>query len=216
MPEKITRVVLINKNLDMKLDTIIDGLMNEGIIPNKAQTSLSFGTKDECKKHFETIFKAVDRTVKEFVYYKEYDQIIDWMADNKGKGLALFGSVGTGKSVFIRSVLPVLFRIQYNKNLKVIGLTDFITMCPEDFRHYLDRTMIGIDELGREPLATEWGVKFEAVPIIIEGCEGESKLLFITSNATRSDIVKRYGAHTMDRINKLCKIITIKQTTLRK
>jgi len=200
----------------MSIESIITTLKNEGIIPEKQRRRLSFGTKEQCKESFIEIFKAVDPTIKKFIYYPEYDQVIDWLSDNKGKGLALFGTVGTGKSVILRSILPVYMRGQYNKNLRVIGLPEFMSIHPEDFRNYLERSMIAIDELGREPLATDYGVKYEAAPVLIESCEIQSKLLFLTSNATRSDIISRYGSHTLDRITKLCKIVTIKQESLRK
>jgi DNA replication protein DnaC len=193
----------------MSISNIIDDLRNGGIIPNNRPTNLSFGTKEQCKASFIEIFQAVDKTVTKFVYHKEYDQIIDWLTDNKGKGLALMGSVGVGKSVIIRSVIPVYMRAQYNKNVRVFGLTDFLTMDGKDFRSYLRRSIIAIDELGREPLMSDYGVKFEAVPVLVESCEVESKLLFISSNARKEDICRRYGLHTFDRIQKLCRIITI-------
>ena len=199
----------------MSIKAIIQDLKEREIIPVKEPVQMSFGTKEQCKVSFIEIFSTVDETIEKFVYYKGYDEIVDWLTDNKGKGLALFGSVGTGKSVFLRSVLPV-FMTQYAKFVRIIGLTDFMLMDGDDFRTYLKWGIIAIDEVGREPMACDYGKKFEAVPILIESCEINSKLLFLTSNATREEIVRRYGNHTMDRINKLCRIITITGKSNRK
>lgn len=200
----------------MSISNVIKDLKEKGIIPERKPQMTSFGTFQECQQSFKQIFKMVDPTVEEFEYYQEYDQIVEWLSDNKGKGLYLTGSVGTGKSVIMRLVLPVYFRIQYNKNMRVIGLPDFITMDPEDMRDYLNRSIIAIDEFGREPLATDYGKKYEAAPVLIESCEVETKLLFVTTNAKRADIVRRYGEHTMDRIEKLCRIVSISQKSKRK
>jgi len=40
----------------------------------------------------------------------EYDEVAEWLADNRGQGLLLIGSCGRGKTVISRDVLPWLFR----------------------------------------------------------------------------------------------------------
>ena len=38
----------------------------------------------------------------------DYDEIADWLSDNKGRGLLLVGISGLGKSVICQKILPVL------------------------------------------------------------------------------------------------------------
>jgi DNA replication protein DnaC len=193
----------------MDYKKLITALREKNIIPDREVVKRSFGTRDECRDMFTGIFQAADPTVKDFKYYKAYDEVIDWMVDTEGKGLALFGSVGTGKSVILRFVIPAIFAGKENKILKVVGLPDFMEMDGAKLTECLNRYAVLIDEMGREPLAVDYGKKYEAVPVLIENCEIYNKLLFITSNATEQQIVARYGLHTFDRIRKLCKIVII-------
>ena len=44
------------------------------------------------------------------VWLPEYDDVAEWLADNKGQGLLLLGNCGRGKTVISRDVLPWLFQ----------------------------------------------------------------------------------------------------------
>ena len=46
-----------------------------------------------------------------------YDEIAEWLQDNKGKGLMLYGSNGRGKSVMCYNILPTVFQY-YLKQVK--------------------------------------------------------------------------------------------------
>ena len=45
----------------------------------------------------------------------EYDQIINWLTDNQGKGLLLIGPPGVGKSEICMKVIPLIFRMALHK-----------------------------------------------------------------------------------------------------
>ena len=45
----------------------------------------------------------------------EYDQIVNWLADNQGKGLVLIGPPGVGKSEICMKVIPLIFRMALHK-----------------------------------------------------------------------------------------------------
>ncbi len=45
----------------------------------------------------------------------DYDEIADWLRDNEGKGLLISGSVGNGKTMMIRSVLPFLINRMFGR-----------------------------------------------------------------------------------------------------
>jgi len=176
------------------------------VVPNREGTSFA-GKFGNCKESFEAIFKTYDKP-SNFVHYEFYDEVIDWLTDNKGRGLALFGSVGTGKSVILRGVLPVYFRHYLQKHLRVLGPIDFATMDPrEDITPLFKRWAVAIDEFGREPLFNNFGERYELAPLLIEQCEIHSKLLFLTSNMNEKQIIERYGIHTWDRIKKQCRVV---------
>ena len=45
----------------------------------------------------------------------EYDQIVNWLTDNQGKGLVLIGPPGVGKSEICMKVIPLIFRMALHK-----------------------------------------------------------------------------------------------------
>ena len=45
----------------------------------------------------------------------DYDQIVNWLTDNQGKGLLLIGPPGVGKSEICMKVIPLIFRMVLHK-----------------------------------------------------------------------------------------------------
>ena len=168
----------------------------------------SFGDLKTCKEYFEKTFFEVDNTYKEFKYIKEYDQIIEWMTDTKGKGLALFGSVGNGKTIINSFVMPVLFYAKFNKLLH-----------PQEANRITKESMekwaLLIDDIGTEFIVNDYGTKIDMVADAINEAENRSKLLFLTSNLTKDELITKYGLRTFDRIKRLCKIVVFTGKSLR-
>ena len=60
--------------------------------------------------------KAVlERGLKYFIgeqmqWLPEYDEVCSWLADNKRRGLMLFGSNGRGKTQICHNIMPVLLK----------------------------------------------------------------------------------------------------------
>jgi len=174
--------------------------------PVRECSNLSFGTFEECESLFVSLFKEIDKTVIKFEMLPEYIKILKWMEDNKGKGLALFGSVGRGKTVISSFIMPVLFEMKYNKVLTpqiAEGLTR------ESKWAYC------IDDIGTESIVNEYGTKTDMVSYAINDAEHYLKPLFLTSNLTENEMIKRYGIHMYDRIKRLCKIVIFTGKSLR-
>ena len=53
----------------------------------------------------------------------EYDQIVNWLTDNQGKGLVLIGPPGVGKSEICMKVIPLIFRMALHKVFGVLVKT---------------------------------------------------------------------------------------------
>lgn len=176
---------------------------------------ISFGEKETIKKAFIEAFKIGDQTVKDFKWYVEYDEVIDWMSDNKGKGLMLIGSSGCGKSIILTKVLPALFLCFKRKILRVYKSRDIARMDIDELYRYMKRNYIAVDEFGREKDLNEFGTKHNAMEYVIDECETDMKLLFITSNLNIKQVSERYGEHILDRLKLLCKIVVFKGESLR-
>lgn len=188
----------------MKIDEIIATMG----FPVRKNLTFSFGDMNQCEDLLLEIFDKVDMTVNRIQFIPEYKEITDWMSDTKGKGLALFGSVGRGKTVINSFILPILFYERYGKLLTpqiAEGLT----------RDSLNKWAYCIDDIGTESIVNEFGTKTDMVSYAINNAEHFIKPLFLTSNLTRDELVQRYGIRTYDRIKRLCKIVIFTGKSLR-
>lgn len=172
---------------------------------------ISFGDRKTCEKMFEDLFLAVDGSVKEFRMLPEYSSIVDWMVDNEGKGLCLWGDCGRGKSTIITGVIPMLFLMRG----KVIR-SELAQSIPSKIASLIGSRIVCIDEVGTEPLVNDFGEKYEGFNSIINVAEDRLKLVFITTNLLPQQILDRYGERTMERINRLCKQVRFKGDSLRR
>ncbi len=186
----------------------IGDIIEEMNFPVKEFRSYSFGNKTECKTLLIETFIQVDKTLNEFKFLKEYFQIIEWMTDTKGKGLALFGSVGSGKTIINSFVMPVLFYIKYNKKLHPQVATKLT-------KESIEKWALVIDDIGTEFIVNDYGTKIDMVTDAINNAENNARLLFLTSNLNKEELIERYGLRTFDRIKRLCKIVIFTGKSLR-
>ena len=175
----------------------------------KVKNRYRLGTKEELKEMFVKAFKYYDRTIDEYNHKTEYDKIIDWMVDTKGRGLMLMGDCGTGKSTILNYVIPAIFRTITNKILRSVSAKELgaveINKSP----------FIIIDDLGTESIKNDYGTKIDAVADAISYAEDSSKTLLVTTNLTPKALDERYSDRTLDRLRK-CKVVVIKGKSFRK
>ena len=177
--------------------------------PVREFKSYTFGDEKKCKKIFISTFKEVDKTFKEFHWIPEYDQIVEWMTDTKGKGLALFGSVGRGKTVINSLIMPVLF----DRILGKILVPKTTTELTREFIN--EKWAFLIDDIGTENMINDYGTKIDIFTEAINNAEYRSKLLLLTGNLTEEELIKRYGIMTYDRIKRLSEIVIFSGKSLR-
>lgn len=156
---------------------------------------------------FPEVFEKVDKTFVDYIHLPEYDKIIKWLSNTKGKGLFMTGSYGRGKSVILTGVIPVLFRALYDKIIIPVSAKELkkdIQWC------------VCIDDIGQEEIINDWGTKIDAVEYAISHCEDKAKLLIMTSNLNSAQLEERYGGRILDRIKRLCMVVEFKGKSLRK
>lgn len=137
-----------------------------------------------------------------FTYLPEYDQIAEWLADNKGKGLFLFGNCGLGKTMIVRHVITPILLIYTNKVVKhidAVKLGEFI------YSNSKIGGLISVDDVGTETLEKViYGDRIIPFSEFMDSCEKNDALPIITTNLTSKQIVERYGDRTLDRIKSTC------------
>jgi DNA replication protein DnaC len=166
------------------------------------------GTKEELKEMFIKAFNHYDQTVGTYNHLPEYDEIIDWMVDTKGRGLMLMGECGLGKSTILNYVIPAIFRTKTKKSLVSTPAKELKEVVKSNV------SFIIIDDLGTESIKNDYGTKIDAVADAISYAEDSSKTLLITTNLDAADLKKRYDERTLDRLRK-CKVVVIKGKSFR-
>jgi DNA replication protein DnaC len=148
----------------------------------------------------------------EFIWQKEYDEVANWLENNNGLGLFLYGSCGRGKSFIVRYVIPAIV-LKYQK--KIINCYDSQQM-NVDLDSVLNRHLIAIDEIGVEGISYDYGNKRDAFFEVMDSVEKYGKLILVSTNLSSDEIIKKYGERVFERIIATTKQIEFKGKSLRK
>lgn len=132
----------------------------------------------------------------ELKWIPQYDQIAEWLEDNKGRGLLLYGSCGLGKTFVTRYAISAILLKYCNK---VVSSFDMIE-ANKNPDEVLKKHIISLDDIGTEDVSVRYGEKRSIVPEILDSAEKYGKLLLLTSNLGGEDLIKKYGNRTFDRI----------------
>lgn len=133
---------------------------------------------------------------KEMKWLSQYDSVAEWLEDNKGRGLLLYGSCGLGKTFLTRYVITAILLKYCNK---VVHSFDMVEV-NKDPDKVLSKHIISLDDVGTEDISIKYGERRSIVPEILDATEKYGKLILITSNLGGEDLIKKYGNRTMDRI----------------
>ena len=189
---------------------ILDELIEKAGINVRDFKRYRFNDLKKMRNLFIAIFKKVDKTFSEYKHLPEYEEVIEWLNDNKGKGLLLTGNVGRGKSVILNGIIPVIFNGVHKKILKPLSARNLDDVKKNKLWAYC------IDDIGTDEIINDYGSKIDPVEFLISDAEDHAKLLIMSSNLTRDMIKERYGLRTLDRINRLCKVIPFTGKSMRK
>ena len=188
--------------------TIEDTFKDADYLQPKKFNRFKLGEREEIKEMFIKAFKHYDRTIDVYEHLPTYDLIIDWLCDNKGRGLMLMGKCGLGKSTILNYVIPAIFRTKTNKVLRSIPAKEIGAIEKND------SLFIIIDDLGTESIKNDYGTKIDGVCDAISYAEDASKTLLITTNLDGDALNLRYDKRTVDRLRK-CKVVVIKGKSFR-
>ena len=187
---------------------IEDTFKDADYLQPKKFNRFKLGEKEEIKDMFIKAFKFYDKTIDIYEHLPTYDLIIDWLCDNKGRGLMLMGKCGLGKSTILNYVIPAIFRTKTNKVLRSIPAKEIGAIEKND------SLFIIIDDLGTESIKNDYGTKIDGVCDAISYAEDASKTLLITTNLDGDALKLRYDKRTIDRLRK-CKVVVIKGKSFR-
>lgn len=183
----------------MNFDNIIEEMMAHGIpVPEKGIQVSVPNAKELMQAMLSKIIAAENRQMK---WIKPYDQVAEWLTDNKGLGLFMYGNCGLGKSLIARYIIPGLI-LKFNR--KVVNVYDTNTMNAK-IDEVLSKKIVCIDDVGTEDLSVKFGEKRLAFAEVMDLAEKKRNLIIVTSNLTNEELSNRYGERVLDRIKSTTK-----------
>lgn len=183
----------------MSFNEIIEEMIRHGLpVPEKA-VQVSVPNAKELMQ--DMLNEIISRENRRMVWIKPYEQVAEWLTDNKGMGLFMYGNCGLGKSLLARYVIPALM-LKYNR--KVVSVYDTNTM-NANIDEVLSKKIVCIDDVGTEDLSVRFGEKRLAFAEVMDNVEKKRCLIIATSNLTIDEILERYGERVLDRIKSTTK-----------
>lgn len=150
----------------------------------------------------------------------DYDKVVSWLSDNKGKGLLIAGTPGLGKSVLCCDVLPpILGGSDWHRKIKVVKAADM----RQRYDELLKARCIVIDDLGKDP-RRHFGDTDNTFYNLCEASVNGGPLLVITTNLSTNaisdprypdSIQRRYGQEVLDRLKACTRAVAMSGDSLR-
>lgn len=141
-----------------------------------------------------------------------YDNIVEWLQDNDGRGLLCYGSCGLGKTVICGKIIPVLLN-HYHR--KIVAQWEADSM-----NHDIDAVkachIIYIDDIGTEGESVKYGERRMAFPEVVDAAEKKGKLLICSTNLALVDLKAKYGERTTDRLKAITRQVLFVGNSFRK
>lgn len=152
-----------------------------------------------------------------YQWLPEYEEISEWLTDNKRKGLLLFGGNGLGKTMICTRIFPVIFK--YYLKLEyfyadAIRLSEYYKNPIDNYELESNKPLI-IDDFGIERVVSDYGEKRDLFSEIVDLSEKRGRLLILTTNLTPEEIGERYGLRTLDRLRTIVQAVKIDGKSLR-
>lgn len=149
-------------------------------------------------------FVAYARWMKERRGYEPSKETLNALLSYmRGYGLMLCGGVGTGKTMFFRSLKT---RVEEVSPLRMMArrLDDI-----ERDVDGLSGVEVLIDDIGAEPVYNNYGSRLDLLPWLVEARLSSPKRTHFTTNLKPNDLVKRYGVRVVDRLREMCRTFSL-------
>lgn len=225
LKQVITRVYGENVNLQYHLDSARGRVPGRTIRRVCAARYLSPGipgihvanARDRLQKGLQHFLGKDDAK-----WLPEYDEIAEWLADNKGRGLLLVGTSGLGKSLICQKILPVLLSDVLGIAVDVVSAREM----GQQIDSLVQSRCVIIDDLGHEPV-TEMVAYRKRTPFfeLCDAAEQRGILLIINTTLSTNkinnplyprSIQERYGNEVLDRLRATTRVVELRGQSMRK
>ena len=196
--------------MTQQINSILKDIKESGIEFRQERFVIKLANAREIFTQYMQLFLSIEQ--RKLEWQPEYEEVVNWLSDNKGRGLFLYGDCGRGKSIIVQQVIPSILLKYCGKVVNVFNIQQMSTKLDE----ILKRRFISIDDLGTEPpVVNNFGTKRYAFPEIIDVVEKNSKFVLLTSNLRAAQLKAFYDERTLERIISTTKRIEFKGKSLR-
>lgn len=197
----------------MERSDTMDYLIGHDLPVPEKKIQINISNAEKLLDHVYTLF--LDEMGKEYIRIPQCQQVIDWLTNNEGRGLFLYGDCGLGKSMLARYVLPAILLSEIGKTPRVLTATEMNNSLDELLSKNRYNKILSIDDVGTESILNKYGAKRMAFAEVMDAVERESKLIIISSNLNGEEIENRYGTRTYERIISTTKRIEFRGRSFR-
>lgn len=149
---------------------------------------------------------------KEPQWLPEYEQVVDWLRCNHGRGLILSGDCGLGKTLITAHLIPVFLHRAFKKIATVSNARGLKALFKSG-RH--NQPIQVLDDVGEEAQEKDYGTAHEYFSELVDHADKRGALLVISTNLTKEELAERYGARTIDRLRHNCHFVALKGKSMR-
>ena len=149
---------------------------------------------------------------RNLVWLPEYAQVAAWLENSCGRGLCLYGTNGTGKTVLVQKVIPALL---FGYCRKVVKCVNYYDLNPQA-DSIINCRLLSIDDAGLENECVAYGNKHWVFPEIMDIAEKRNHIVIFSSNLDAQGFCDKYGIRTLERIVATTKRIEFNHQSLRK
>lgn len=168
--------------------------LNGMVLPQSDRIPISVpNAKEQMQSWFNYV---VGLEGKQCRWLSAYDEVAEWLTDNKGKGLYLYGNCGLGKSLLTKYIIPAIVLNAQSKIIKAYDMRQFMNSPDEVF----NRKLLALDDVGTEEISVSYGTKRDLFPELMDMAEKYGKVVIASSNLDSEQLLERYGSRTMERI----------------
>ena len=186
-------------------EEFLQGRLNFNIRPNKFQMAIP-----DAKN---ILWRGIQYFCGDLAKWNpEYDEIAEWMTDNKGRGLLCLGSCGRGKTLICAKILPLILNHYCKKILRVYDAKEMNSKTDE----VLSKWLTVIDDLGTESISVKFGEKRIIFSELCDMAEKKGYFLVVTTNLSIDELREKYGERTIDRLRVITKPVLFSGESLRK
>lgn len=175
------------------------------------QTRIQIKLKQPQRVLSEVMSRFLNLEGRPMKWLNEYNEVVEWLSDNKGKGLFLYGNCGRGKSLLVRYVLPAILLKECQKVVSVYDVREMNA----DPDGVMVRALIALDDIGTEEVVNHYGNRRLAFAEIVDAVEKQNKLLLVSTNLNEGELRAMYGDRTLDRIKAVTRRVLFRGESLR-